>query len=74
VFPVRYELSVLFQKTAFFIVTAVKSSNITQLLVYSNYDRRPQRKTKDILVLQKSEINRIGIYRNIRHNTHHNKC
>jgi hypothetical protein len=29
VFPVRYELGFIFQKTTFFIVTAVKTSNLT---------------------------------------------
>jgi hypothetical protein len=30
-FPVRYELGLIFQKTAFFIVTAVKTSNLARL-------------------------------------------
>jgi hypothetical protein len=30
VFPLKYELDVIFQKTASFIVTAVETSNLTQ--------------------------------------------
>jgi cytochrome c biogenesis factor len=35
--PVRYELGFIFQKTAFFIVTAVKTSNLTHAFIISDF-------------------------------------
>jgi hypothetical protein len=42
VFPVRYELGFISQKTTLFMITAVKTSNLTELITVQSRRRQKQ--------------------------------
>jgi hypothetical protein len=54
-FPVRYELGFTSQKTAFFIVTAVKASNLTDFVMCKTVTASTMRGTDSYAVYKESE-------------------